>query len=61
MVSKDYLLADSMAFIVPTRRLRPQIEPMLAHAKSGHWYVTQAWAKALNETPLSRANCGQYI
>lgn len=32
---------------------------MLTHAKSGHWYLSQAWAKALQETPLSRANCGQ--
>lgn len=29
---------------------------MLTHAKSGHWYLSQAWAKALQETPLSRPN-----
>lgn len=48
-------------FIIPTRRFRPQTRRMLAHANSGHWYVCQAWAKALREIPLSRANCGQPI
>lgn len=35
-----------MAFMINShRRFRPQTEPMLAHA--GHWYLSQAWAKAL--------------
>lgn len=47
-----------MAFIIPIRRFRPHTEPMLTHAKSGHWYLSQAWTKALtwvwNERPLSK-------
>lgn len=47
-----------MAFIIPIRRFRPHTEPMLTHAKPGHWYLSQAWTKALtwvwNERPLSK-------
>lgn len=52
-----------MAFMINShRRFRPQTEPMLAHA--GHWYLSQAWAKALtwvwNET-TAQASCGQFV